>query len=224
MTKRLFIINFKNYPEVAGRNSVKLARAAEYIAHRSRVKIAVAPPASSLSNVASSVSIRVFAQHLDHSDLGGTTGFVVPELAKSHGVSGSLINHSEHRIAMQTIGDLVERLHSLKMTSVVCARTPAEVKKLAFFAPNYIAIEPPELIGTGIAVSKAKPTVITRSIDAVNDVNPNVSVICGAGIVSAEDVSAAIRLGSTGILVASGIVKAKNWKTKIEDLAIAMKV
>lgn len=226
MTKqhKLFIVNFKNYAEVSGRNSLKLAQAAEYVANRSKIKIAVAPPAGSLANIANTVSIPVFAQHLDHSELGSTTGFMVPEIAKSYGASGSLINHSEHRLPVQTIKHLVERLHNLKMVSVVCARTPAEVRKMAEFAPDYIAIEPPELIGSGIAVSKAKPSVITRSIDAVNDVNPNVSVICGAGIVSAEDVSAAIRLGSRGILVASGIVKAKNWKVKIKELADAMKM
>lgn len=226
MTKRhkLFIVNFKNYAEVSGRNSLKLAQAAEYVANRSKIKIAVAPPAGSLANIANTVSIPVFAQHLDHSELGSTTGFMVPEIAKSYGASGSLINHSEHRLPVQTIKHLVERLRNLKMVSVVCARTPAEVRKMAEFAPDYIAIEPPELIGSGIAVSKAKPSVITRSIDAVNDVNPNVSVICGAGIVSAEDVSAAIRLGSRGILVASGIVKAKNWKVKIKELADAMKM
>ena len=226
MTKqhKLFIVNFKNYTEVSGCNSLKLAQAAEYVANRSKIRIAVAPPAGSLTNIANTVSIPVFAQHLDHSELGSTTGFMVPEIAKSYGASGSLINHSEHRLPVQTIKHLVERLHNLKMVSVVCARTPAEVRKVAEFAPDYIAIEPPELIGSGIAVSKAKPSVITRSIDAVNDVNPNVSVICGAGIVSAEDVSAAIRLGSRGILVASGIVKAKNWKIKIEELADAMKM
>ncbi len=226
MTKqhKLFIVNFKNYTEVSGCNSLKLAQAAEYVANRSKIRIAVAPPAGSLANIANTVSIPVFAQHLDHSELGSTTGFMVPEIAKSYGASGSLINHSEHRLPVQTIKHLVERLHNLKMVSVVCARTPAEVRKMAEFAPDYIAIEPPELIGSGIAVSKAKPSVITRSIDAVNDVNPNVSVICGAGIVSAEDVSAAIRLGSRGILVASGIVKAKNWKVKIKELADAMKM
>lgn len=222
--KRLFIINFKNYSEIAGINSVKLAQAAELIANKSNVKMIVAPPIGSLANVAHAVNIPVFAQHVDHSDLGSTTGFIVPEIAKSYGASGSLINHSEHRIPKETIKHLIEKLRKLKMTSVVCARTPAEVRELANFNPDYIAIEPPELIGSGIAVSKAKPSVITRSIDAVNDVNPNVSVICGAGIVSAEDASAAIKLGSKGILVASGVVKAKNWKKSIKELADAMEL
>ena len=220
--QKLLIVNLKNYSEVAGSYSIKLAMAAERVVPPSRVKIVVAPSAGSLAYVANAVSISVFAQHLDDSQIGSTTGFNVPEIAKSYGVSGSLINHSEHRISLSTISHLVERLRNLKMISVVCARTPREVMKLATFAPDYIAIEPPELIGSGVAVSKAKPSVITRSVDAVNRVNPDVSVICGAGIVSAEDVSAAINLGSKGILVASGVVKAKNWEVKIRELASLM--
>ena len=220
--QKLLIVNLKNYSEVAGSYSIKLAMAAERVVPPSRVKIVVAPSAGSLAYVANAVSISVFAQHLDDSQIGSTTGFNVPEIAKSYGVSGSLINHSEHRISLSTISHLVERLRNLKMISVVCARTPREVMKLATFAPDYIAIEPPELIGSGVAVSKAKPSVITRSVDAVNRVNPDVSVICGAGIVSAEDVSAAINLGSKGILVASGVVKAKNWGVKIRELASLM--
>ena len=78
---------------------------------------------------------------------GATTGFFVPEMAKSFGAIGSLLNHSEHRLEAQSICNLIERLRSLKMTSVVCAKTPDEVANIAKFDPDFIAIEPPELIG-----------------------------------------------------------------------------
>ena len=224
MTRPLFVINFKNYQEISGKKSVELARAAEVVARRSNIRIVVAPPQASLALVASQVRVPIFAQHLDSSDTGGTTGFMVPEVVKSYGVNGSLINHSEHRIPLAEIRKLIKRLHTLKMVSVVCARTPNEVKKFASLKPDYIAIEPPELIGSGIAVSKAKPSVITRSIRAVNHRNKKTHVICGAGIVDGNDVSAAMKLGSRGILVASGIVKARNWRAKIKELADAMEV
>lgn len=219
----LLIINFKNYSEIGGDRALRLAKTAEEIANALKVKIAVAPPNVTLAYVANSVKIPVFAQHLDSSELGSTTGFSVPDLVKSYGVSGSIVNHSEHRIPKQMIGDVISKLRELGMLSVVCAKTPTEVKKLAAFDPDMIAIEPPELIGSGVAVSKAKPGVITRSVDAVNEVNKKVSVVCGAGIVSGEDVAAALRLGSKGVLVASGIVKAKNWKAKIRELAAPLK-
>ncbi len=224
MTSPLLIINFKNYQEIAGQKSVKLARAAQDVAKGSEVRIVVAPPQSSLALVASQVRIPVFAQHLDGSDSGSTTGFMVPEIVKSYGVSGSLINHSEHRIPFTVIEKLIKKVRLLRMVSVVCARTPNEVKKLASLRPDYVAIEPPELIGSGVAVSKARPSVITRSIRAANAVNKKISVICGAGILNGEDVSAAMRLGSKGILVASGIIKSEDWYAKIKELADAMNI
>ena len=48
-------------------------------------------------------------------------------------------------------------------------------------------------------------------------------LLCGAGIVSGQDVRKAIELGSEGILVASGIVKAKNWSGIIDEFAAGMK-
>ncbi len=224
MTRPLFVINFKNYQRISGEKSITLAKVAESVARGSDVKIVVAPPQASLALVASQVRIPVFAQHLDNTDAGSTTGFMVPEVARSYGVSGSLINHSEHRIPLAEIERLVKKLCALKMTSVVCARTPKEVKRLTSLRPDYIAIEPPELIGSGIAVSKARPSVITQSIRAVNSTNKKTSVICGAGIVDGNDVSAAMKLGSRGILVASGIVKARNWGAKIKELADATQV
>lgn len=222
MKDPLLIINFKNYMEVAGRRSVDLARAAEAVARKLNVNIIVAPPPASLALVAREVDIPVFAQHLDDSTPGSTTGFMIPELVRTYGVKGSLINHSEHRLPRATIASLVKQLRDLGMTSVVCARSLGEVRTLASMKPDYIAIEPPELIGSGIAVSKARPGVITRSVAAARAGN-KVKIVCGAGIVHGADVSAALKLGSRGVLVASGIVKARNWRAKIEELAGAMR-
>ena len=104
------------------------------------------------------------------------------------------------------------------MISLVCARTPDEVATISKFKPDMIAIEPPELIGSGRAVSKVNPSIITDSINAAKDVDSNVDLLCGAGIVTAEDVEIALELGSQGILIASGVIKAENWTEKINEL------
>ena len=93
----MFVINCKNYEEIAGEKIRKFIKTAEKVAKKHRVKIAVAPP-QHLLGVISKSSIPILAQHVDVSKIGSTTGFVVPELLKKSGVSGSLINHSEHRI------------------------------------------------------------------------------------------------------------------------------
>jgi triosephosphate isomerase len=216
----LFIINFKNYDEISGANALKLAKITEKISKKYRIKIAVAPPQHLLSEIAK-FSIPVLAQHVDVANTGSTTGFIVPEIIKKSKVSGSLINHSEHRISEKDITELVSRLKKLDMISVVCVKDVDEAKKYAKLNPDYIAIEPSELIGTGKAVSKEKPEVITKSVIAVKQAGNSTKLLCGAGIVTGDDVAKAIQLGAKGVLVASGIVKAKNWNNIIKEFASA---
>jgi len=59
-------------------------------------------------------------------------------------------------------------------------------------------------------------------LKAVQSSKRKTKLLCGAGIVSGADVEKAIELGSKGILVASGIIKAKNWNRIIEEFAKAM--
>jgi len=217
----MFIINCKNYEEIAGDKIVKFVKIVEKISKKYKIKIAVAPP-QHLVGLVSKNSIPILAQHVDVSKVGSTTGFVVPELLKKSGVSGSLINHSEHRISAKEIASLVSKLRDLKMTSVLCVKDVAEAKKYAKLNPDYIAIEPPELIGSGKAVSKEKPDLIIKAVDAVNSAKNNTKLLCGAGIVSGEDVSRASELGSKGILVASGIIKAKSWEKVVAEFAKSM--
>jgi triosephosphate isomerase len=217
----MFIINCKNYEEIAGNKIIELVKIAEKISKKYKVKIAIAPPQHLIGLVANS-SIPILAQHVDNSKVGSTTGFMIPELLKKSKISGSLINHSEHRISEKEITELVLRLRELKMISIVCVKDIVEAKKYAKLNPDYIAIEPPELIGSGKAISKERPELITKSVDAVNSINNKTKLLCGAGIVSGHDVSRALELGSKGILVASGIVKAKNWTKIIEEFSKAM--
>lgn len=217
----MFIINYKNYDEISGKNAARLASIADKIAKKYKIKIAVAPPHHLLSSI-KNYSGPIFAQHVDNVKVGSTTGFVVPELLKKSKISGSLINHSEHRISPSDINDLVRRLHELKMMSVVCVKDVPEATKYAKLNPTYIAIEPPELIGSGRAVSTERPELITRAAQAIKAAKNKTKLLCGAGIVTGQDVKKAIELGSSGILVASGIVKAKNWNKIVEELSRAM--
>jgi triosephosphate isomerase len=222
----ILILNFKNYLEVAGRASIELARAAQQVSKSldGRIKVVACPPQPAISLVKENVDIPVFAQHVDDAKEGSTTGYFIPEIAKSFGAQGSLINHSEHRIDRpETIQNLVNNLRKLQMISVVCARSAAEVADIARFKPDYIAIEPPELIGSGKAVSKENPAIVTDSIEAAAKVSHEVRVICGAGITDAADVRSALKLGAKGILVASGVIKANSWVDKISELASGYK-
>lgn len=214
----MFIINCKNYEEIAGEKIIKLAKIAEKISKKYKIKIAIAPP-HHLIPLITKFGIIVLAQHLDDKKVGSTTGFMIPEIIKKSKIDGSIINHSEHRITESEIKNLVKRLKKLKLKTVVCVKNVSEAKKYAKINPTFIAIEPPELIGTGRAISTEKPQLITNSINAVQSAKNSTKLLCGAGIVSAEDVSRAVELGSKGILVASGVIKAKNWERILSDFS-----
>jgi len=217
----MFVINCKNYEEIAGDKIIKFIKSAEQVSKKYKIKIAISPPQHLIGLVANS-SIPIIAQHIDDSKIGSTTGFVIPELLKKSKVKGSLINHSEHRISNKEIEKLVLKLEELNMISIVCVKDIAEVKKYVKLNPNFIAIEPPELIGSGKAISKEKPDLIVKAADIVNNSKNKTKLLCGAGIVSGEDVAKAIELGSKGILVASGIIKSKDWNKIISEFAKAL--
>ncbi|HYY41066.1 MAG TPA: triose-phosphate isomerase, partial [Nitrososphaera sp.] len=98
--KRPLIINFKNYEEVSEDKAVKLAESALHVAEKLKIEIIIAPPHPVLALIAKNIRIPVICQHVDNEKMGPSTGFIVPEIAKSYGAVGSLINHSEHRIEM----------------------------------------------------------------------------------------------------------------------------
>jgi len=212
------LVNFKTYKEATGENSVKLAKTAKVVAEQTGVCVVVAPQTVDLRSVTER-GILTFAQHIDPVGYGAYTGHVLPEAVREAGAVGTLVNHSERRLGLEVIKATVKRAWESNLKPVVCVDTVELGKTVASFEPYAVAIEPPELIGTGISVSKAKPEIVSGSVNAVKEVNAKVKVLCGAGITSGEDVSAALRLGAEGILVASGVVKAKNPFEALLDLA-----
>jgi len=214
----LILINFKSYREASGKKALELARTAQKVSRDTGLTIAVAPQLTDLHFVAANVEIPVFSQHVDDVSPGSYTGHVTLEAVKDAGAIGTMINHSERRVRADQVDVIVKRARELSLVTVVCTNTPEVTAAMAALGPDIVAIEPPELIGTGIPVSKAKPEVVTSSVELVRRINPAVKVLCGAGITTGEDVAAALRLGTVGVLLASGVVKAKDWEKAIREL------
>jgi triosephosphate isomerase len=217
------VVNFKTYLEATGKRALELAKKAERISRETGVYVAVAPQLADLSTVADAVEIPVFAQHIDPIKPGSYTGHVLAESVKEAGATGTLINHSERQLKLSVIDDLVGIARKNEMVSVVCANNPTISAAVASLKSDVIAVEPPELIGTGIPVSKAQPEVVAGTVKLVRGVNKKVTILCGAGISRGEDVTAALKLGTQGVLVASGIVIAKDPYTIMREFAEAMK-
>ncbi len=212
------IINFKAYKEGFGKRAVELAKIAEDVASRCDEYIGIAVSFLDLPIIAREVSIDVYAQHVDAVGFGSHTGRINAEMIAEYGAKGSLINHSERRLKLADIEYNVAKLRELGLTSVVCTNNVPTTAAAAALKPDFVAVEPPELIGSGIPVSKAEPEVVENSVKAAKNVNREVRVLCGAGITTHEDYVKALELGAEGVLLASGIVKAEDQKRALEEL------
>jgi triosephosphate isomerase len=217
----LVIVNFKTYSEATGRKAVELASKAERASRETGIYIGVAPQFADIHRVAEAVDLPVYAQHIDPIIPGSFTGHVLAESVIEAGASGTLINHSERQLKLADVAFLTRLARDKNLVSCICASNPEVGAAAAILEPNIVSIEPPELIGTGVAVSRAKPEVVTETVQLVRKLNKNVVILCGAGISTGEDVAVAIKLGAQGVLVASRVVLAKDPYTKLCEFADA---
>jgi triosephosphate isomerase (TIM) len=218
MPSPLILINAKTFREGMGNRAHMIANAAQLVAHESGVTIGLAPSFFDLHPISHHFAIPVYAQHVDGFEPGAHTGHISAEALKIAGAAGSLINHSERRLTLADIESSVLALQAQKLSSVICSNNEATSAGAAALGPEYVAIEPPELIGSGVSVSKANPDIIRRSVAAVHAVNPKVKVLTGAGIQSGDCVKIAVDLGTDGVLLASSVVKSKEPATVLRDL------
>lgn len=216
--KPLIVVNFKTYTEGTGENAVRMAKYCEEVSRDSGVDIIACPQTPDIYRVASSVKIPVFAQHIDGVGAGSYTGHITADCIKAAGARGTLINHSERRLVLADIDSALQAAKKSGLTAIVCTNNIAVTKAASMLAPGFVAIEPPELIGSGIPVSKADPDIVRGSVSAVKKIAPDVEVLCGAGISRGEDVAAALELGTAGVLLASGVIKAKDPRAALLDL------
>ena len=218
----IFIINFKTYAEGTGKNALKLAKMAEKVSKITGVNICVSPQFTDLAVIASEVDIPIFAQHIDPISFGAYTGHILPEAVKESGAIGTLINHSEKQLLLKDVETAVDRARSVGLVSVICSDTPKTAASVAYLKPNVVSVEPPDLIGTGVPVSKARPKEVLETISLVRKVDVATIILCGAGITTGEDAKAALKLGTNGVLVSSGILKAKNQEATTLEIAEAL--
>lgn len=200
-----------------------MAESAQRAAEKSGQEVIVAPPTPMLALVAARVKIPVFAQGVSAAHGEKTTGSVAAEAVEAAGARGTILNHSESRVSPSLMKSVIPRLAKMSLDVCLCARSATEAGRLASFRTTYLAVEPPELIGTGVAVSKAKPELVSRSVEAVRKTGFTGKILCGAGIVAGDDVVAAMRLGADGVLVSSSVVKSRDWDFKLLELARSLK-
>jgi triosephosphate isomerase len=218
MNTPAIVVNFKSYAEVCGDLGIKLAKICEEVAEESGHSIIIAPQMVDLALMIKSFKIPIFSQHLDNAKVGSSTGHVTPESVSSCGAAGTLLNHSECRLKLADIDSLVSRARKLSLETIVCTNNLLVTRACAELNPDYVAIEPPELIGGDISVTTADPDIVKGAVEGVKQINPNIGVLCGAGVKTREDVEMAIELGTVGVLLASGVTKAADPKQALLNL------
>jgi len=219
----IIIVNVKTYSEATGRKAVELAKMMDKLAEETGASLAIAVQHSDIQKVADSVDIPVLAQHIDPISPGSHTGWVLPEAVKEAGANGTLINHSEHRLKLADIDTCIRRAEENKLTTVVCSNNIETSKAIAALEPDFVAVEPPELIGGDISVTTANPEIVRGTVEEVRKISKNIRILCGAGVKNGKDVEKAIELGTNGVLLASGVVKAQDKEKVLRDLISGLK-
>lgn len=205
----MIIVNFKTYPQTFGNGAINLAKICQSVSKKTGVKIIPAVSALDCSRLDS----PVFLQYLDN--------YTSAIQASKIGVTGSLLNHSDHRLKPGTISQILKSLPP-DFISVLCLKSLGQAQTWAKkLKPTYFAYEPPELIGNKHqSVATVKPETITNISRQLG----KIPLLVGAGIHSHADVIASLKLGAVGILVATDIVTASDPEAQLLDLANGFKV
>ncbi|HIE63162.1 MAG: triose-phosphate isomerase [Methanobacteriota archaeon] len=216
MGEQLVVVNFKTYETAHGIAAEELARAMASIETDARM-IAVVSAFDLSAVVDAAPKLEVWTQHLDPIGFGSNTGWLHPETAISRGASGTIINHAEHKVSLEHVAMILDSVPE-DFTVCACAANIDEARALTALQPNYVAVEPPELIGGDISVTTADPEIVISTAAAISEINENVGILCGAGVKNGEDVAMAIQLGTSGVLLASGVTKVADPVSALADL------
>ena len=218
----LILVNYKTYEQSMGRRALGITRDIEKASREHEdVTVAVAPCAADIRLLSEKTELDIYAQHVDPVGFGGFTGCVHPSSVSDAGAKGVLINHSEDRRTLADISALVKMCREAQLATVVCTDNIDTTGSAAALCPDFVAIEPPELIGGDISVSTARPELVSNAAAKVGAISPSVRLLCGAGVKNGEDVKKAAELGAKGILLASGITKASNPYAAMLELVSA---
>jgi triosephosphate isomerase (TIM) len=207
MKNNLIIINFKTY--LQGKDVLKLAK----IIEKTDKNIIIGIPSSYIFEISKKTKLRVYAEHVDYFKPGRNTGFVLPEAVKESGAEGVFLNHSEHLINFNILKKTLNRCKKINLKTAVFASNLKEAKKIEKLNPDFLIIEPPEIVSGKISISKYKPELIKKISK-----NINIKFLVGAGIRNKEDIEIALKLGASGVAISSAIVKSKNPKKALNKL------
>jgi len=196
--RKIVVVNFKTYKQ--GQAVLNLARVLGKVDKR----VILGVQACDVAEIVGVVGNPVYVQHVDWQKPGRGTGFVLPEAVKADGAVGVFLNHSEHKISFGVLKKTVKRCREVGLRVLIFVSDLKEAKRVRKLRPDYLVVEPPELVGGSKSVSSVKGYVANLKKKLGGD------FLVGAGVKSREDVVSALKDGASGVAVSSGVVKARN--------------
>ena len=190
----MIFVNFKTYQQGTGEAALLLAKICTEVEKETGVQIIPIVQAADVSRLVN-VGLDVWSQHV----------FV-------SGTKGVLLNHSEKKLSFEDLRVIMEKRQNFQ--TLICAESIEEGQKMATLKPDFLAYEPPELIGGEISVSQARPEIIREFVEKIR----NIPILVGAGIHQQIDVKKALELGAKGVLVSSDVVLSENPQQELLDL------
>ena len=199
-----------------GERMLKLAKAVDKIAAKYDLDVIITPQYADIRLLAQNTErIHVYAQHMDALVPGRGLGSVLPESVKEAGAVGVMLNHAEKKLTLEEIKATIARADEVGLATIVCADSVEEIRQVAELAPNLIVAEPTELIGTG---TTSDSNYVIETIKTVEEINPDIMVLQGAGISNGQDVYNTIKLGAQATGSTSGILKAADPYAMVEEM------
>ncbi len=218
----ILALNFKTFETSTGNNAVQLAKLADEFAQKSNFEVILAPAYSDLRAVASvATHCSIYSQHVDPVEYGQFTGyFPVPVAAAI--CKGTLLNHNEKKLSFKILGDTVKLCKKYSFQTILCADNLAEAKRISALEPYMIAIELPELIGSGKSLTNVNPELAEQIAKQLKRITKKTKskLLMGAGVSTAQDLQKAIELGLDGVLLASAFAKNKNPKKWLQGFLL----
>jgi|SRR3989344_791858 len=214
----MIFVNFKTYKEATGVKAVELVRILSNCQATTKIPIVPVVQATDIRSSTIATLYTIWAQHVDSAEQGQFTGCVTPEAVSEAGATGTLLNHSEHKLEGGQLKEVIKRCQKAGLGTLVFASNLEELEKVAKLKPTYVAFEPPELIASKeTSVAKAKSDEIVKAVEIAKEAR--IPLVVGAGIQDKEDVAKSLELGAQGVAVSSAIVLSENPKKVVLALA-----
>lgn len=219
----MIFLNFKTYKSGTGKNAVLMSKIVEELSHQAGLRIVPVVQPLDIKEVVESVSVEVWTQKIDPVTFGANTGSILPEAVLEDGASGVFLNHSEIRPNnFEELSTACDRAKEVGLKTLIFAKDLEELEKISSLGPDFIAYEPPLLIGSSdVSVAMAEPDVIAKAV--IISRNSGIPLIVGAGVHSSHDVKKCLELGAVGVAVASDIMNADDPKKELLELTDGFK-